>query len=659
MILACVAFAAVAMTTPVQAQTICNAQLVVGFPNGDNLNRVIGQTVRMSLTITNGPSLNGGAPDNETFSLVDFFPSCLSVSGGVCTIDPGAVPGAPPPIQYAGNLSQGNCPAAPVVDSTNPFDIKFNLSPPYTFPNGGNCTFSFDVMVAEVGSDGTPANIAQLASTNGICASTLTAQAGGTSAITLTCPVCDDGNACNGLETCNADTAQCVPGTPPSCNDNNACTVDSCNPATGCVNTPQPPSFCDDSNGCTDDSCAPATGCVHAPKPPSFCDDSNACTEDACVPATGQCSHTAQPPSFCDDSNGCTDDSCAPATGCVHAPKPPSFCDDSNACTQDACVPATGQCSHTPQPPSFCDDSNACTQDACVPATGQCTHTPQPPSFCDDSNQCTDDACVPATGACSHTTKPPSFCDDNDVCTNDVCDPQQGCTHPPADPLPPSCAETICRTPGFWGTHAGTEKSPGHGQPAVNITEAVIDCADGNCADHTANDYLLICGEKIDSPDSNPADGTTDVNDAASSTEAMCVEVRGDSRLQLARQLTAAALNCVISGGGADCAGTGSYTTVFSTCNSTCADANAGKSDVTACISQLDCLNNGGTFENGLCTAGGSGNCHERILVNESLGLDFDPPGSAGSSDACQAANKSRCTVVGPHEADCSTDSLP
>jgi hypothetical protein len=125
----------------------------------------------------------------------------------------------------------------------------------------------------------------------------------------------------------------------------------------------------------------------------------------------------------------------------------PSFCDDQNACTTDACVPATGQCTHTPVSPSFCDDQNACTDDACVPSTGQCTHTPKPPSFCDDSNLCTDDACVPATGLCTHTPKPPSFCDDKDACTDDICNPVQGCTHPPANPLPAEC-NGACRMTG-------------------------------------------------------------------------------------------------------------------------------------------------------------------------------------------------------------------
>jgi cysteine-rich repeat protein len=235
-------------------------------------------------------------------------------------------------------------------------------------------------------------------------------------------------------------------------------------------------------------------------------------------------------------------------------------------------------------------------------------------------------------------------CDDGNNVDTDSC--RNDCT--------PTQSEAICRTPGFWGTQAGVEKTR-----SQNVTEAVIDCADGNCADHTVNDYLLICGEKIGNPDSNPADGTTDWNDASSSTEALCVRVQGASILQLARQLTAGALNCIMSNGDEACASTPSYATVFATCNATCTDPAATKAQITACIGELDCLNNGGTFDGGLCTPGGPGNCHERLLNNNALDLHFEPPGPAGSSDACNAATDSKCTVVGPGEAQCGTDSLP
>jgi len=242
------------------------------------------------------------------------------------------------------------------------------------------------------------------------------------------------------------------------------------------------------------------------------------------------------------------------------------------------------------------------------------------------------------------------MCDDGNDEGGDGC--QNDCT--------PTQTEAICRAPGFWGTHAGTEKTR-----SQNITEAVIDCADGNCADHTVNDYLLICGEKIDSPDSNPADGTTDWNDASSSTEALCVPVKGAQILQLARQLTAAALNCVMSNGDETCASTPSFATVFASCNTTCADSTATKEERTACIGELDCLNNGKTFASGLCLDPVPGNCSERQLVNRALGQDFTSLGPAGSPDACQEAHATKCNVVGPAEgpphdgAHCGTDSLP
>src|SRR5262249_39821713 len=62
------------VSSAAMAQTICNSQAVVNFPNGDNLNRVVGQSLQMSVTLINGPSLDAGAADSQTFSVVHFFP---------------------------------------------------------------------------------------------------------------------------------------------------------------------------------------------------------------------------------------------------------------------------------------------------------------------------------------------------------------------------------------------------------------------------------------------------------------------------------------------------------------------------------------------------------------------------------------------------------
>lgn len=223
---------------------------------------------------------------------------------------------------------------------------------------------------------------------------------------------------------------------------------------------------------------------------------------------------------------------------------------------------------------------------------------------------------------------------------------------PPDRVLDCSCDSVleVCRTPGFWGTHAGTEKSG-----SSNITLAVLNAVNG----------VEVCGKLVDS---------TAVASGSSALEAMCVSPRGDKRLQLVRQLTATALNCVMSGGGPFCEGV-SIGETFNRCNALCESA-ANNDEVVACIDALDCFNNGGNMlSNGMCQKGTCANetadpcsrsadcgcdpagasiacnplpesCHTRPLINTDLGLSFPNPGPAGSSSACHAANRNGCTLL-------------
>lgn len=51
---------------------------------------------------------------------------------------------------------------------------------------------------------------------------------------------CDDGNACNGIETC--DSGKCVAGTPMDCEDGDICTTNYCDFVTGtCKIVPESP----------------------------------------------------------------------------------------------------------------------------------------------------------------------------------------------------------------------------------------------------------------------------------------------------------------------------------------------------------------------------------------------------------------------------------
>jgi hypothetical protein len=280
--------------------------------------------------------------------------------------------------------------------------------------------------------------------------------------------------------------------------------------------------------------------------------------------------------------------------------------------------------------PHPCADSNLCTTDTCNEDTNGCQFTPV--VCADDSDLCNGTpVCDPATGLCDPGTA--VVCDD--PCF--TCDPAAGtCTVPSGAP---ECNVTeICRTPGFWGTHGGTEKNGSN-----QITGTVLDVFGGT---------LSICGVTVDTVDE--------------ALQAICVSPKGDSRLQLARQLTSAALNCAITladdactaqDGALPCNGT-SVEDVFNACNTACTNnevqATIG-SDTFSCIAAIDCFNNGGTFDtsDGSCNCPGGfdengeclNSCHSQPLSNGCF--DFVPPGAAGSPRACQDARKDCTTIFG------------
>lgn len=213
----------------------------------------------------------------------------------------------------------------------------------------------------------------------------------------------------------------------------------------------------------------------------------------------------------------------------------------------------------------------------------------------------------------------------------------------------PVAADEICRDPGFWGTHGGTE------QGGTNMTLALLD------GYNSANGPdLVICGRTIND---------TTLGSVGSALEAICVRPRGDDRLQLARQLTAAALNCIITRAAGDpaapppcdrsaglagdvCSGV-SIAAIFDACNSACAaGATAqvlvgGTPTSVSCVTALDCFNNGGNFDaaTGQCTSS-SDSCKDNPLVNGCF--DFQPAGPAGSPGECNDSRRNSVVVVPP-----------
>jgi len=228
--------------------------------------------------------------------------------------------------------------------------------------------------------------------------------------------LCDDHDACTGVETCGG-RAGCQAGTPPTCDDGNACTTDTCDHATGCHHTDMPgccqtAADCNDSNGCTIDGCTQATGtCTHTDLPD-------------CVPCTG----VAQ----CDDGDGCTDDSCNAFGRCAHSSRPgcvpcsgPGQCDDGDPCTTDACG-GDGSCTHAAVPScqrctgtADCDDGDRCTDDSC--SGGVCVHAPL--------SGCT--PCTPTAETCSDGAD--NDCDGLVDCADPDCAAAPECIPPPAE----------------------------------------------------------------------------------------------------------------------------------------------------------------------------------------------------------------------------------
>ena len=282
---------------------------------------------------------------------------------------------------------------------------------------------------------------------------------------------CDDGNACNGVETCVAGV--CQPGTAPNCNDGNACTTDACNAATGCTHTAiagcvacTSAAQCNDGNACTADACS-AGRCTHtAVVDGTSCSDGRSCNGvETC--RAGVCTAGVAP--SCDDGNPCTADSCSDTGGCTHTPiagctacTGAAQCDDGNACTTDSC--SAGRCVHAAAadgtacsdgvfcngaetcragacvagPPPACDDGNACTTDACDEGARRCTHTPLASCCTSDADCSVADACHTNarcdTGQC---VTDPVVCPDPGTCAVASCDPQRGCeTTPVPDGTP-------------------------------------------------------------------------------------------------------------------------------------------------------------------------------------------------------------------------------
>jgi hypothetical protein len=394
------------------------------------------------------------------------------------------------------------------------------------------------------------------------------------------------------------------------------------------------------------------------------------------LPSAGQASGTVVvPPLVCPTAPECQTATCTLENGCGTAPVGDSTAcgdTDQNNCTTAGCEAGVCVQAHVTTPctalecnTAACNADHICVQTPAGDSTA-CTDT--------DGNNCTTAGCE--LGACvqTHVTTPCTALE----CNTAACDATHTCVQTPVSDST-ACTDTdgvacttagceagicvqthisdcvsneICRTPGFWGTHAcpetdcTLESSVCEKTGSQNITQIVLNGFTGTCGP------LLICGNNI----------TDTCLDSSSAVEAICVAVKGDSTLQVARQLTAAALNCILSnsadatvgtctGAGENCADVCagiSVDAVFAACNdpaNACATTATVDGTVVNCIEALDCFNNGGTFDiaTGTCGASEGTSCHDRDLVNGCF--SFNPPGPAGSPKECNTARKDDITI--------------
>ena len=216
------------------------------------------------------------------------------------------------------------------------------------------------------------------------------------------------------------------------------------------------------------------------------------------------------------------------------------------------------------------------------------------------------------------------------------------------------CFNTIrrtCRSAGYYSTHSHDEKDG-----SQNVTQDLLDAA--HC--------IEVCDEVI---------STTNVDDANSAIEGLCVKVQGTDERQLARQLIALGLNCIASGYGPDCEGWPGVEQLFEDCNMKCEpQSQPWGITVGECIDMVSCINEGGdpfsqpgSCFTGTCSDNGRpcsdrdrsnctsptlarcledlDGCHAEEICNPGVGVCV-PPGTSADPSNCKRARASACTIL-------------
>jgi hypothetical protein len=294
---------------------------------------------------------------------------------------------------------------------------------------------------------------------------------------------CENGIFCDGIEQCVDNV--CQPG-PNPCDDGVDCTVDVCDEdGAFCLNNLDD-TLCDDGEFCNgEETCHRTLDCQPGTPP---CTDPNLpiCSEnnDVCVECLTNlhCDDGL----FCNGQETCVLNSCEPGS---------SPCGDGIDCTVDSCNETTDACTNAPTD-LLCDDTIACTVNICDPndpdadANG-CIFTPDD-VLCDDGLACTGDACDPGDAVADADgcvlTPNDSVCDDSIACTVNSCDPASpsadadGCTFVPDDTR---CDDAVFCNGAEW-CDAALDCQPGS-DPCTDPLRPLCDETNDLCAECLAD----------------------------------------------------------------------------------------------------------------------------------------------------------------------------
>ncbi|HEV7733734.1 MAG TPA: NosD domain-containing protein [Candidatus Binatia bacterium] len=188
-----------------------------------------GVYIRSTDTVANFAAVPSGATLTGTCNRIGGFENGISVYGLVGNTYGGLAAGVV--VSFTDNVIAGNTVAGVVTGASPPtIDAEDNYWGCAAGPGNPGCdTVVGDVDASPVASD-VPACVA--CSTNAEC---------------------NDGLACNGVETCDLGNGVCLAGTPVVCNDGDVCTTDSCvDPLGTCSTSPAPNDTpCDDGITCS------------------------------------------------------------------------------------------------------------------------------------------------------------------------------------------------------------------------------------------------------------------------------------------------------------------------------------------------------------------------------------------------------------------------